>query len=389
MTTDYPSFDSAISATIENLLDEGQLVDSGTWQGVPTEGKPDLQTFELVDVAWRVPMPNRPGYELIALRDQISPNLPWADLQFAERVSRNPQNPDPSYSQWPWHGPGSDRALTHTEPDIDERDWAGLAWFIDGEGCITHTGGRSRHNVIIRITQKDKGFLHHIASKFHGVGRLNTLRERGEYRCEQWSIQRKAELRWVLSHIIPYLDLKRDKAVEALSLIEQRPPRHNDISMTPQPKFTHSYSERFWPPRGFGIRYPFGNLDDVVDLLLEHPHTRQAYMPIFGQEDIGARPGRIPCTLGYFFMVRRRLLHSWYEIRSCDAVRHLRDDIYMAARLQLWVLEELRRRDNHHWDTVELGNFTFHAYSFHAHRGDLHELNPELNAERYQRRYPE
>lgn len=164
-------------------------------------------------------------------------------------------------------------------------------------------------------------------------------------------------------------------------------------------KFSHTYQERFWPKmansgesfaqRGGinrGIRYEYGDLDDVVNLLRREPHTRQAYLPIFFPEDTGAvHGGRIPCTLGYHFLLRRGRLHCWYEIRSCDAVRHFRDDLYLACRLVQWVLAqlegyiELREGGEsdylpNPWFDVQPGTMFFTAHSFHAHKGDAHLL---------------
>jgi hypothetical protein len=159
-------------------------------------------------------------------------------------------------------------------------------------------------------------------------------------------------------------------------------------------KFTHTYQERFWPKRagtfenlgGHGIRYPYGDLDDVVNLLRREPQTRQATFPIFFPEDTGAvHGGRIPCTLHYHFLLRHNKLHLWYPIRSCDAVRHFRDDLYMACRLNHWVLQELvdgmmspeKNPENHRtvaWELVEPGTLFFTAYSFHVHKGDIHLL---------------
>jgi hypothetical protein len=69
----------------------------------------------------------------------------------------------------------------------------------------------------------------------------------------------------------------------------------------------------------------------------------------------------------------------WYPIRSCDLVRHFRDDLYMASRLMLWVLTELQeeelRGDNPQlWVDVSPGILHFTAYSFHVHKGDLHHV---------------
>jgi hypothetical protein len=250
---------------------DGKVVDSGHWQGVSTEGRPDLMTVEFMNAGFTCPMidyrqpiiPKSHDALLDQLKDQIDPNLPWADEHFEERVSRIPSNPGEAYKTWPW--------------------WRG---------------------------QKD------------------------------------------------------DTMVEGI--------------------FTHTYQERFWPkqagqkwafktmPPTQGIRYEFGDLDDLVSLLLREPHTRQAYLPIFFPEDTGAvHGGRVPCTLGYQFLMREHHLHMWYFIRSCDWVRHLRDDIYLAARLLLWVLFECRMHSEE-WTTVEPGDFTFICPSLHYHRGDGH-----------------
>jgi hypothetical protein len=152
--------------------------------------------------------------------------------------------------------------------------------------------------------------------------------------------------------------------------------------------FTHTYQERFWPKKAnmgnrphahngvpiWGIRYQWGDLDDVVRLLSREPLTRQATFPIFFPEDTGAvHRGRIPCTLHYHFLMRNGMLNMWYAIRSCDYVRHFRDDLYLAVRLMLWVLGELKfYQPGSVWEDVIPGHLFFTAYSFHQHAGDAH-----------------
>jgi thymidylate synthase len=125
-------------------------------------------------------------------------------------------------------------------------------------------------------------------------------------------------------------------------------------------KFNHTYPERYWPKQAgldeftlkysgrranHGIRGYYGDLNDVVELMLKDPLTRQAYLPIFFPEDTGVGDGgRKPCTLGYQFIVRDNKLHTYYPMRSCDLLRHFRDDCYLTVRLAIWVLEELARR---------------------------------------------
>jgi hypothetical protein len=267
MSEYYSLISNAIDESIVLLKSYGDKVDPGHWQGVTTEGHPDLVTKELINLTFQSPIPESD----LELSLKVKPNLPWAEDEFQERVGRTPRNPHASLQKWPW--------------------WRGQ------EGKTMYEG-----------------------------------------------------------------------------------------------MFTHTYSERFWPRlnhdgipcdhRPRGIRYAYGDLDDVVNLLLREPHTRQATFPIFFPEDTGAvHGGRIPCTLHYHFLLRKNRLHLWYPIRSCDAVRHFRDDVYMAGRLCQWMIEECCVRGatgpmvgDSIWEHTKPGMLHFTAYSFHVHMGDLHLL---------------
>lgn len=159
-------------------------------------------------------------------------------------------------------------------------------------------------------------------------------------------------------------------------------------------KFSHTYMERFWPKHAgdgeitvqriakqfgrLGVRFAYGDLNDVVDLLVEHPFTRQAYLPVWFPEDTGAVPReRVPCSLGYHFMLRDRALHCLYPMRSVDLLRYLRDDMYMAMRLTQWVVEAARGRaarktanESSPWFYVRPGELTIHIHSLHVFEGD-------------------
>lgn len=150
-----------------------------------------------------------------------------------------------------------------------------------------------------------------------------------------------------------------------------------------QGQFNHSYMERFWPGRAntnrshvvnVGIRGYFGDLDDLVRLIAKDPLTRQAYLPIFFPEDTGiADGGRKPCTLGYHFMIRDDQLHIYYPMRSCDFVRHFRDDCYLAIRLGLWIIDQLRDRERSTFRRLTLGNYSMFISSLHVFANDLRE----------------
>lgn len=168
-------------------------------------------------------------------------------------------------------------------------------------------------------------------------------------------------------------------------------------------KFNHTYMERFWPKwagrtqRGQlgllakgpghyrkysdtddahqGIRYEYGDLQDLVELLASEPDTRQAWIPLFFPEDTGIGDGgRKPCTLGYQFMMRNNQLDVFYPLRSCDYVRHFRDDVYMAIRLLLWVLDRCRERNPAAWNDVVPGYYVMQATSLHIFENDYRKL---------------
>ena len=155
------------------------------------------------------------------------------------------------------------------------------------------------------------------------------------------------------------------------------------------PQFDHSYAERYWPkaagttPGGTletdahsihqGIRFPYGDLDDLVTILAREPTTRQAYLPVWFPEDLGAAllEKRVPCSLGYHFLCRNGKLHMVYYLRSCDFVRHFRDDVYLSIRLLLWVLEQCRLANPEMgWEDIKPGTFTMHITSLHCFETD-------------------
>lgn len=179
------------------------------------------------------------------------------------------------------------------------------------------------------------------------------------------------------------------------------------------PQFDHSYAERYWPrfagltadgrlphsnsgmhkasPRK-GIRSEYGDLKTLIYLMLKDPFTRQAYLPIWFPEDLygaAVEGRRVPCSLGYHFMIRDGKFHCFYPMRSCDFIRHFRDDVYLTIRLQLSVLQELKNRANldHRvpvpggpeesdldraaiFSDLEMGDFTMHISSLHMFEQD-------------------
>lgn len=167
-----------------------------------------------------------------------------------------------------------------------------------------------------------------------------------------------------------------------------------------QGHFSHSYMERFWPKRANaseslpqyykrqGIRYPYGDLETLIQNLKRDPHTRQAYLPIWFPEDLSAaqQDQRVPCSLGYHFMLRDSRLHCMYPMRSVDFVRYLRDDLYMAGRLVQWIIASLtgaelndedRPAGDSLWMDVMPGKLMINIGSLHCFDGDVAKLTRE------------
>lgn len=261
-------FKQAIDQTTRDFLTYSVKIHTGNWQGINTRDKPEMSTWELLHVMLLgVEMP-RP--DLDYYRDQIGPNLPWADNHFErERVSGQPLNPGETWKEWPY-GHAAARAL-------------------DADG-----------------------------------------------------------------------------------------------------QFNHSYAERYWPryaghtesgkiteyeqpnyDQHFGIRGAYGDLMDLCKLLVAEPLTRQAYLPVWFPEDTGnTNAGRKPCTIGYHFIMRNGKLDVTYHIRSCDLIRHFRDDIYLTVRLVLWVLQTCCKIDGL-WSRVTPGRFNMVIGSLHCFANDM------------------
>lgn len=206
--------------------------------------------------------------------------------------------------------------------------------------------------------------------------------------------------------IRPNLPWAEDHFLERVSGIPHNPPpsqawwpfiQNGHSEHMNQGQFSHTYPERFWPKWAGpdkdlyegarrGVRFAYGDLDDVVARLVDNPLTRQAYLPVWFPEDTGApTQERVPCTLGYLFLVRNNKLHVTYHIRSCDFMRHWRDDVYMAVRLAHYVRSRLKQEQV---AALNFGELTMHIGSFHIFEGDramVRHLLKEATVERNQR----
>jgi thymidylate synthase len=181
--------------------------------------------------------------------------------------------------------------------------------------------------------------------------------------------------------------------------------RGNEVHKKAQ-KFSHSYPERFWPKlakdydgidgyefyscrcehpcevcndschAGRGIRFAYGDYNTLLEVLSKEPNTRQAYLPIWFPEDIqaAAEGERVPCTLGYHFMSDDRgALNLSYPMRSCDFLRFMPDDIYMAGRLLQHTVEQTG-------ELFKVGTLHMSISSLHVFKGDQYALSQIVNS---------
>lgn len=114
-------------------------------------------------------------------------------------------------------------------------------------------------------------------------------------------------------------------------------------------RFSYTYSERLAE-----------SFTPVFWELFDHPTSRQAYVAIWNPQldapNVGHR--RVPCTLGYHFMLRQGVLHMTYTMRSSDFATHFDNDLYLALKLQHYTAERLAQ---------PVGSFTHVVYSLHTY----------------------
>lgn len=275
---EFADFSSAIEQARHQLQYRSKVVHSARWQGADIASRPEMATHEVTHVSFAVNLADIKvpstciDRDLGFLRDDIKPNLPWADDHFDERVCGASINPGVEWANWPYNKSASA--------------------FLDQRGMFNHN------------------YMERYWPKYAGFSGLPT------------------------------------KTADELS----------DIHLT------------FKPHRG--VLYEYGDLNDVVGLLAKDPYTRQAYLPVWFPEDTGGGSKRAPCTIGYHFLMRDGKLDIDYHIRSCDFIRHFRDDIYLTVRLLLWMLEQCRLI-NRDWDDVSVGKFVMQIGSLHIFRNDF------------------
>lgn len=102
-----------------------------------------------------------------------------------------------------------------------DTDWAYLAGFVDGEGCISVSKGTRQWYPKLGISQNDQVVLLELYELF-GVGRFKIWQPKEGKARARWNIYRAEHLRWILNGVLPYLRLKKSQAEVALHILDNR-----------------------------------------------------------------------------------------------------------------------------------------------------------------------
>lgn len=92
------------------FLAHAHKVHTEKWQGVDISSKPEMASYELMNYTFTHDL--KGDGDLQHWREDVKPNLPWADDHFDERVCGYPINPGVEWANWPW-GDNAARFLDH------------------------------------------------------------------------------------------------------------------------------------------------------------------------------------------------------------------------------------------------------------------------------------
>jgi len=89
-----------VASVLRTMLINAPAVKTERWQGVDVSKNPAAVSYELRNVCFEVDLESIESLD--HWREEIKPNLPWADDHFAERVNGEPMNPGVQWQRWPW-----------------------------------------------------------------------------------------------------------------------------------------------------------------------------------------------------------------------------------------------------------------------------------------------
>lgn len=122
MIFDEMKLASAIKGAFEDMENWGELVHTEKWQAIDISQRPEAQMLEILHK--RVTARLGGNLDLDYYREQIKPNLPWADDHFKERVCGFPLNPGTEWRNWPW----SRSAMSHQKDEKFNHNYMERYW---------------------------------------------------------------------------------------------------------------------------------------------------------------------------------------------------------------------------------------------------------------------
>lgn len=102
----------------------------------------------------------------------------------------------------------------------------------------------------------------------------------------------------------------------------------------------------------------------TIEELMVNPGSRRAVIPILNEGHLRKNDKDYPCT-GYIqFQIRESKLYLTWNMRSCDAIFGLCNDMFCASIIQQMMLNELCLEEH----KVTLGDLTFNLGSLHIYK---------------------
>lgn len=169
MLLNSPDFTSAWLTLGYWLRSQGQRVKTERWQGTSVKDDPSAETYELLNVTLQVPLNNR--VSLDHWRDDIKPNLPWADNHFEERVCGRPINPGIEWKNWPW---GKNAAKFLDDNGQFNHNYMERYWPKHAGKLAVPTKDASDYDLVARDTWGERSPPKNLGIR-HAYGDLNDL----------------------------------------------------------------------------------------------------------------------------------------------------------------------------------------------------------------------
>jgi thymidylate synthase len=124
------------------------------------------------------------------------------------------------------------------------------------------------------------------------------------------------------------------------------------------------YGPRLFAERGHN------QVENIIELLRRGPTTRRAVIQLFSAKDIKQRKVEVPCTCTLQFLLRKRKLDLFTNMRSNDAFKGLPHDVFAFTMLQELVARSLN---------VELGTYKHAVGSLHLYEADVERARKYLS----------